>query len=92
MFIYFDLLGKKWFPYYKHVLILTTLHYIFRSVINGKASTAAALPKFIDALTLSQLEGEGADHPPIGFTSPKIFSDYAPDIIVPIKKWYLLHI
>ena len=31
---------------------------IFRSVINGKAGKAAALLKFLDTLTLSQLGGE----------------------------------
>ena len=29
IFIYCDFLGKSWFPYYKHTLILATLPYIF---------------------------------------------------------------
>ena len=48
-----------------------------RGVINSKAGKAAALPRFSDALTLS--EPGGADYAqPIAFASPKNFRDYAP--------------
>ena len=38
MFIYCDLLGKRWFPYYKHTLILAVLQYF--TVLIMKNSTA----------------------------------------------------
>ena len=46
---------------------------IFRGLINGKEGKAAALPKFLDMLTLSQPEGGGGGTlcPPIGFALPK---------------------
>ena len=50
----------------------------FRGVINGKACKAAALPKFSNTLTLSQLGGGGDYAQPLA--SPNFFRDYAPDI------------
>ena len=38
---------------------LKSEYYYNRGVINGKAGKAAALPKFLDTLTLSQSGGEG---------------------------------
>ena len=32
-FIYCDLFGKSWFPYYKHALILATLRYMVTSLL-----------------------------------------------------------
>ena len=59
--------------------------YIFnrnsRGLINGKAPTAAALPKFSDTLTLSQSGGEGADYPqPLTLPHLKFF------VITPLNR------
>ena len=46
-----------------------------RGVINGKAGKAAALPKFLDTLILSQPREADYAHP---LAFPKNFLDYAP--------------
>jgi hypothetical protein len=48
-----------------------------RGVVNGKAGKAAALPKFLDTLTLSQPEGADYTHP-LALPCLKKFRNYAP--------------
>ena len=46
--------------FHLHLLVLTFVY--CRGVINGKAGKAAALPRFLDMLTLSQPGGAGYAH------------------------------
>ena len=62
---------------------------IFRGLINGKEGKAAALPKFLDMLTLSQPEGGGRHIMPTHWVC-YFFYNYAPDVLL-FRKSEILH-
>ena len=39
MYIYCDILGKSWYPYYKHALIFSTLRYLLSSSLKSLIPT-----------------------------------------------------
>ena len=46
MVIYCERLGKSWFPYYKHKLILATLRYIWNKKSKSYSNVRYSPPKF----------------------------------------------